>query len=158
MKLNRPLFFISLLLCLFASSSYSAIENFEFNDPDKEQLFRELTKVLRCPKCQNQNISDSNAGLAQDLRKKTYQLVNEGQTEEQVIDYMVERFGNFVVYDPPMTIATIFLWIGPLFFILFAGYFVYQQVKKQPEELELDPAEKKRLEKILAKNRSSAKR
>ncbi len=141
-----------LLLCFISSSANSAIDTFEFDSTEQEQLFHDLSKKLRCPKCQNQNISDSNAQLAKDLRNKTYELVKQGKNEEQVVDYMVARFGNFVRYDPPMTPATIFLWLGPLLFILLGFYFLYGQIKKQNKpEQQLDLQEAKRLQKILGK-------
>jgi len=136
----------------FSPNTYSAaaIDAFEFDSIEQEQTFHDLTKVLRCPKCQNQNISDSNAELAKDLRNKTYELVKEGKTEEQVVDYMVARFGNFVRYDPPITPATIFLWLGPLLFILFGFLVLYKQAKaKNKSDDELDVEEEKRLKKIL---------
>jgi len=139
-----------LLFCFICPATYSAIATFEFDNAQQEQLFHDLSKQLRCPKCQNQNIADSNAQLAQDLRNKTYQLVKQGQSEQQIIDYMVARFGNFVRYDPPMTPATIFLWLGPLFFIVLAFYFLTVQINKQDKsEQQLDKQETLRLQKIL---------
>lgn len=140
-----------LVFCVVLSApSYSAIDSFEFENEQQQQLFHDLSKQLRCPKCQNQNILDSNSELAKDLRNKTYELVKKGQSEAQVVDYMVARFGNFVRYDPPMTPATIFLWLGPLLFILFAFYFLYVQIKKQNKEDEsLGEPERDRLQKIL---------
>lgn len=140
-----------LVFCVVLSApSYSAIDSFEFENEQQQQLFHDLSKQLRCPKCQNQNILDSNSELAKDLRNKTYELVKKGQSEAQVVDYMVARFGNFVRYDPPMTPATIFLWLGPLLFILFAFYFLYVQIKKQNKEDEsLGEHERDRLQKIL---------
>lgn len=132
------------------SSLVYGIDTFEFEDVEQEQVFRDLTKVLRCPKCQNQNISDSNAELAKDLRNKTYELVKEGKTHDEVVDYMVARFGNFVRYDPPITPATIFLWLGPLLFILFGFLVLYKQAKnknKKQDVLNID--EERRLKKIL---------
>lgn len=139
-----------LLLCAFSPAVFSAIDTFEFDTVEQEQVFHDLTKVLRCPKCQNQNISDSNAALAKDLRNKTYELVKQGKTEDEVVDYMVARFGNFVRYDPPVTPATIFLWIGPLLFILFGFLVLFKQAKnKSKAEDKLDDNEEKRLKKIL---------
>lgn len=140
-----------LVFCVVLSApSYSAIDSFEFENEQQQQLFHDLSKQLRCPKCQNQNILDSNSELAKDLRNKTYELVKNGQSEAQIVDYMVARFGNFVRYDPPMTPATIFLWLGPLLFILFAFYFLYVQIKKQNKEDEsLGEHERDRLQKIL---------
>ncbi|PKG39882.1 cytochrome c-type biogenesis protein [Psychromonas sp. Urea-02u-13] len=147
---------LTLTLCLFlsvfssATFAASAIDTFEFESIEQEQVFHDLTKVLRCPKCQNQNISDSNAELAKDLRNKTYELVKEGKTQDEVVDYMVARFGNFVRYDPPITPATIFLWLGPLLFILFGFLVLYKQAKnKNRKEDELDSNEAIRLKKIL---------
>ncbi|WP_022942007.1 cytochrome c-type biogenesis protein [Psychromonas hadalis] len=140
-----------LLLCTFFSPAvFSAIDTFEFDTIEQEQVFHDLTKVLRCPKCQNQSISDSNAELAKDLRNKTYELVKQGKTKDEVVDYMVARFGNFVRYDPPITPATIFLWLGPLLFILFGFLVLFKQAKnKSKTEDELDDNEEKRLKKIL---------
>lgn len=140
-----------ILVSAFSANTYSAaIDVFEFDSVEQEQTFHDLTKVLRCPKCQNQNISDSNAELAKDLRNKTYELVKQGKTADEVVDYMVARFGNFVRYDPPLTPATIFLWLGPLLFILFGFLVLYKQAKtKSKSENKLDIEEEKRLKKIL---------
>ncbi|PKF62912.1 cytochrome c-type biogenesis protein CcmH [Psychromonas sp. psych-6C06] len=146
-KLTAILFLLS---TIFASNVYSAIDTFEFDNAEQEQVFQDLTKILRCPKCQNQNISDSNAELAKDLRNKTYELVKQGKTQDEVVDYMVARFGNFVRYDPPITPATIFLWLGPVLFILFGFIVLFKQAqKKSRKEDELDSEEESRLQKIL---------
>jgi len=151
------MFFFSSLV--FSSLAFSAIDTFEFDNAQQAQTFHDLTNQLRCPKCQNQNIADSNAQLAKDLRNKTYQLVKEGKNEDQVLAYMVARFGNFVRYDPPMTPATIFLWLGPLLFVLLGFYFLYGQVKKQKSQQDhLDPDEEQRLQKILGGNKSTDKK
>ena len=147
-----------LLFCFISTSVNSAIDSFEFDNAQQEQLFHDLSKQLRCPKCQNQNISDSNAQPAKDLRNKTYELIKQGKSEQQVIDYMVARFGNFVRYDPPMTPATIFLWLGPLAFVLLGFYFLLVQIKKQnKDDQQLDKQESKRLQKILGSTDTKAK-
>ncbi|WP_019613228.1 cytochrome c-type biogenesis protein [Psychromonas ossibalaenae] len=144
-----------LLLSLTSTAANSAIEAFAFDNVEQEQVFHDLTKQLRCPKCQNQNISDSNAPLAQDLRNKTYELVKQGNSEQQVVDYMVARFGNFVRYDPPLTPATIFLWLGPLIFIFIGFYFLYTQLKSQKKQDDyLDSQESERLQQILGSKTS----
>lgn len=140
---------ITSLLCF---ASQAAIQVYEFDSKEQEVLFQQLTKELRCPKCQNQNIADSNAPLAQDLRQKAYELVKQGKDRDQVVDYMAARFGNFVTYDPPMTPATIFLWLGPLFFV-FGGLVVLwhktRVVKKVDSAPEMDAAEQAKLARIL---------
>jgi cytochrome c-type biogenesis protein CcmH len=154
--------FSAYLFCLmffFSPLAFSATDIFEFYNAQQEQTFNDLTKQLRCPKCQNQNIADSRAKLANDLRNKTYQLVKEGQSEEQVIAYMVARYGNFIRYDPPMTPATIFLWLGPLSFILVGFYFIYALVKRQrKQDPHLDPGEEQRLQEILNDKKTTDKK
>lgn len=104
------------LVC--AGQARAAIDVYTFESDAQEQTFRELTKELRCPKCQNQDIADSNAGLAKDLRDKTYQMVREGKEKQEVVDYMVARYGNFILYDPPLMASTLILWLGPLLVIV----------------------------------------
>lgn len=101
-----------------AGQARAAIDVYTFDSDAQEQTFRELTKELRCPKCQNQDIADSNAGLAKDLRDKTYQMVREGKDKQAVVDYMVARYGNFILYDPPLMASTLILWLGPLLVIV----------------------------------------
>ncbi|MFD2180223.1 cytochrome c-type biogenesis protein [Veronia pacifica] len=96
----------------------AAVDVYQFDTPEQEALFHSLGKELRCPKCQNNNIADSNAGLAQDLRMKVYQMIKQGKSEREIIDYMVARYGNFVTYNPPVTSSTFILWAGPALFIV----------------------------------------
>ncbi|TEW56717.1 cytochrome c-type biogenesis protein CcmH [Psychromonas sp. RZ22] len=160
--LNHVLSLTALLLLLsfmlFSHNSHAAIETFDFDNAQQEQTFHDLTKILRCPKCQNQNISDSNAELAKDLRDKTYELVMQGKSEDEVVDYMVARYGNFVRYDPPMTPATIFLWLGPLLFIIFGLLVLFRQIKKQPaKETNLDDQEQQKLQQLLKQHAKDKK-
>lgn len=140
---------------LFSSISMAAIDTFEFDNAQQEQTFNDLTKLLRCPKCQNQNISDSNAELAKDLRNKTYELVVQGKSEQEVVDYMVARFGNFVIYDPPLTPVTVFLWAGPLVFILLGLLIWFKQARRNRNNKNvLDEQEQQRLKMLLAQQDS----
>ncbi len=149
--MNQYLQAFTLLLALLTSTNLSAaIDVHEFDSPEQEQLFRELTRELRCPKCQNNNIADSNAGLAQDLREKTYQMVKQGSTKQQVLDYMVARYGNFVRYDPPLTPAVMLLWAAPLAIILFGLVVVFGLAKRRADvKPELDADEQQRLEALI---------
>jgi cytochrome c-type biogenesis protein CcmH len=109
-------------------------ENYAFDDPKDRKTFLELTSVLRCPMCQNQNIADSDAMIAHDMRRKVYQLMQQGSSEQEVIDYMVERYGDFVYYQPPVTPVTIWLWALPvLFALIMMGVFLLRR-KSAPEE------------------------
>ena len=124
------LIFIVLFL-VTACASQAAEENYYFEDPAKRALFLELTAELRCPMCQNQNIADSDAMIAHDLRRKVYQLINQGYDRQQVVDYMKDRYGEFVTYDPPVTPVTVWLWVLPLLFVMLAAAYLVISRKEQ---------------------------
>ncbi|WAG12319.1 cytochrome c-type biogenesis protein CcmH [Aeromonas dhakensis] len=115
-----------------AGQAQAAIDVYTFDNDAQEQTFRELTKELRCPKCQNQDIADSNAGLAKDLRDKTYQMVREGKEKQEVVDYMVARYGNFILYNPPLMASTLILWLGPLLVIVVGIVLVVVRSRRRP--------------------------
>ncbi|EHM8753557.1 cytochrome c-type biogenesis protein CcmH [Salmonella enterica] len=106
---------VMLMLALVISGSARATTDvMPFKDEAQEQQFRQLTEQLRCPKCQNNSIADSNAMIATDMRRRVYDLMQEGRSRQEIIDYMVARYGNFVTYDPPLTPLTVLLWVLPL--------------------------------------------
>ncbi len=109
-----------LLLCLIfiATSALAAIEAYEFDSPEMEANFIKLTKELRCLVCQNQSLADSNAELAKDLRKQTYEMLTQGKTPDQVVQYMVDRYGDFILYRPRLKTSTLLLWLGPFVLLL----------------------------------------
>ncbi|WP_024608157.1 MULTISPECIES: cytochrome c-type biogenesis protein [unclassified Pseudoalteromonas] len=120
-----------LTLSLFVSMGALAEQDrYQFDNNKQAILFEELTKELRCPKCQNQNIADSDAVVAKDLRDKVLVLVKEGKSKDEVIDYMIDRFGYFVHYDPPVTPATLVLWVLPVLIVIVGfGFIVIRQRK-----------------------------
>jgi len=120
-----------LTLSLFVSiSAFAEQDRYQFDNNKQAILFEELTKELRCPKCQNQNIADSDAVVAKDLRDKVLILVKEGKSKDEVIDYMIDRFGYFVHYDPPVTPATLVLWVLPVLIVIVGfGFIVIRQRK-----------------------------
>jgi cytochrome c-type biogenesis protein CcmH len=93
--------------------AHAAIDTFEFASEADRQRYRSLVEELRCPKCQNQNIADSDAPIAMDLRAQVYAKLEEGQSDAQIMDYLVSRYGDFVLYKPPVTARTLLLWYGP---------------------------------------------
>ncbi|KPA52579.1 cystathionine gamma-synthase [Photobacterium leiognathi subsp. mandapamensis] len=136
-----------------ALPAFASIDVYDFKNAEQEKQFQELTATLRCPKCQNNNIADSNATLAQDMRQKTFELLQEGKSSQQIIDYMIARYGNFVTYNPPMTASTAILWVGPILFIVIGfTVLVYRSRKngEKAEETQLDAAEAERLKALLA--------
>ena len=94
--------------------AHAAIDTYEFANEAERARFRELTQELRCPKCQNQDLADSNAPIATDLRREIFRMLGEGKDNPQIIDFMVDRYGEFVRYKPALTAKTAFLWFGPL--------------------------------------------
>ncbi len=108
---------------LIAFSVHAAIDVFDFETSEQEKQFHELSNTLRCPKCQNNSIADSNAALAQDLRQKVYEMTKQGKSKDEIVDYMIARYGNFVTYNPPLTASTAILWIAP-FSVLIVGFIV----------------------------------
>ncbi|WP_050569000.1 cytochrome c-type biogenesis protein CcmH [Vibrio rotiferianus] len=118
-------FVLSLLFALLPLNAYAIqddqnVDLFEFKSVEMQQRAITLAKSLRCPQCQNQNLVESNAYTAKALRLKVYEMVNEGHTDKEIKQYLVDRFGNIVLYDPPFNLSTALLWIFPgLFMILF---------------------------------------
>lgn len=136
--------FISLVILLstFVSltSKASSVETYTFSKPEYEVRFHELNKILRCPKCQNQNLADSNSLISQDLRREVKRLLEEGRNDEQIMEYMVMRYGSFVLYKPKLDKVTYFLWYGPIGFGLFGlvllVYVVMKQKKRRVQQQE----------------------
>lgn len=154
MNFIRTLVSASLVLFLLVASNASLSQNLEaytFDEPAQEALFKELINELRCPKCQNQSIADSNADLARDLRDRTYFMVKEGATKQEVIDFMVARYGDFVHYQPPLTFVTSILWWGPVAVLAIGGLVVLFRVRQQrSSEVELSEQERQRLAALKA--------
>ncbi len=115
---------------LFSSVAFSAIDALNFSSPQQESDYHQLTQSLRCPQCQNNNIADSNATIAVDMRGKVFELLQEGKSKNDVVDYMVARYGNFVTYDPPMKASTLVLWIAPLLLVLLGVVFLLRRKPK----------------------------
>lgn len=112
-----------LLYCMSSVTSYAVVGAFNFSNSGNETRYHQLTNELRCPKCQNQSIADSDALVAQDLRRAVFQQLHSGKSDQQIIDFMVHRYGDFILYRPPVNKVTLLLWFGPLL-ILFLGAFV----------------------------------
>lgn len=110
----------AILLGVFLSiSAQAAIDVYQFNTEADRQRFQQLTSELRCPKCQNQNLADSNAPIAQDLRTKIQTMLTENKTDQEIVDYMIARYGDFVLYQPKVNQKTWLLWFGPAVFLVF---------------------------------------
>ena len=141
------------LLCASALAG-AVIETYEFSAPELEQRYQDLSAELRCPKCQNQNIADSNAPIAQDLRKLLHQQLEAGSSDEEILEYMVARYGEFVRYRPKFSGATVVLWLAPLVLLALGALVVWRMIRTQQSPssskgAQLDAAEQARLDQLL---------
>jgi len=107
------------------------VVTYEFASEEQEALFNKLSNELRCLVCQNQAISDSNADLAKDLRDEIYGMLQQGKSEDEIIEFMVVRYGDFVLYNPPLKPMTWLLWFGPAFALLAGFFFVVRIINRQ---------------------------
>lgn len=98
---------------MISSSSLSVVELKEFSSNQLRDRFQALVTELRCPKCQNQNLADSNSPISADLRTEIYRMLEEGSTDQEIIDFLVVRYGEFVMYRPPVKKTTLILWLAP---------------------------------------------
>jgi len=105
--------FFYVIIFMGVSSLYAAVEIVEFTNPENEIRYKSLVAELRCLVCQNQNIASSNADLAKDLRQQVYNRIQKGETNQEIIAFMVARYGDFVLYKPPLKAKTLLLWAGP---------------------------------------------
>ena len=104
---------LSAIALLWLGVANAAIDTYEFNSDTDRQRYRTLIAELRCPKCQNQNLADSNAPIAMDLRQEIYRMLDEGKSNDEIVEHLVLRYGDFVRYKPPFDQRTWLLWIGP---------------------------------------------
>ena len=146
------------LLCA-AQSVRADAEILQFNSPQHKELFKELTAELRCLVCQNQNLADSDADLAKDLKEQVYTMVQDGATRQQVLDYMVTRYGDFVLYRPAFKLKTLLLWLGPVGFLLITLFLVLNWVRSRAQRavatgaVALDDAQRQSIRELLDKER-----
>lgn len=147
--MRQSILFI-LLLCALVPA-YASIEVHNFKTPEIEARYRHLTTTLRCLVCQNEDLADSNAELAKQLRAQVLKMLNEGSSDKQIIDYMVSRYGNFVLYSPPLIPTTYLLWIGPFVLLLF-GVVIMQVIirRNRTQKQQIDSEDYDKARSLLA--------
>lgn len=135
---------------------YPFQEGSEIENISRAELFRELAEELRCPKCQNQNLADSNAMIASDLRRELYKQVKAGKDGPSIVEFMVNRYGEFVLYKPKMNSMTLVLWFGPVGLALLAILIFIVVVRSRRKKAQgtvndeaLDPQEAQRVQQLL---------
>ena len=161
---------LALVLLFSPERATAQVDVYEFETPEQEQRFRQLSNDFRCPMCQNANLSSSPGGVAADLRREIYRMIVEGQTDAEIEQFMLSRYGDFVLYRPRLTAKTVLLWFGPLLFLLLGGWVTYSIVRRSSEKggpasagvalaekgdvaektVEISAAERERLNRLLA--------
>ena len=122
---------LAMLLLFGVLVHAQAIEPMPFSSHAQEVRFQHLTAQLRCPMCQNETLADSNAPIARDLRNQIFQLMQHGQSDEQIKQYLVARYSDYVLYDPPLKAGTVLLWFGPLLILLGGAGVVLMAIRKR---------------------------
>lgn len=136
----------------FVDVHASPVDTYEFKDEVTKIRFQALSKELRCPKCQNQNLADSNSPIAADLRRELYELLQQGKADIEIVDFMVNRYGEFVLYRPKVSELTYVLWFGPAVLVLLGIVVVILIVRRKPakkEELALTSEQQDKLKQLL---------
>ncbi|TNF87598.1 MAG: cytochrome c-type biogenesis protein CcmH [Gammaproteobacteria bacterium] len=126
------------MFVLLANSAQAAIEAYEFDSPEMEADYKQLIAELRCLVCQNQNLADSDAELAQDLRRETYEMLQQGKSRQQVMTFMVERYGDFVLYRPQFKSSTYLLWLGPFLLLVIVLAIVVKRLRAAAKPVDVD--------------------
>ena len=139
----RALLVLVLLIAAVVPAT-AAVEILDFDNPTEEARYMRLIAELRCTVCQNQNLADSNAELARDLRNKVYTMIRDGKTDEEIYAFMVERYGNYILYRPPLKTSTALLWVGP-FLIMGVGVAVLLNVIRRRRRMAAEAVEEDRL-------------
>jgi cytochrome c-type biogenesis protein CcmH len=145
---------LTALLVVWIGAVHANVEALQFDTPQMEKRYRHLINELRCLVCQNQNLADSNAELAQDLRRKTYEMIAAGKTDAEIIDYMVERYGDFVLYRPPVNRTTAVLWYGPFLILIIAFVLLIRLLRRRARQprVEMSDEAKAQARKLLEEN------
>jgi len=127
-----------LLIGFLITPAWAAIEAYEFDSPEMEADYNQLVDELRCLVCQNQNLAGSDADLAQDLRRETYEMLQQGKSQQEVVEFMVARYGDFVLYRPQFKSSTYLLWLGPFLLLVVVLVVVVRRLRAAAKPVEVD--------------------
>lgn len=126
-------------LLLLSFSGFAAIEVHEFDNDVDRQRYQTFIDEMRCPKCQNQNLAGTNSPIAMDLRRELELMIKDGRSDKEIVDFMVERYGEFILYRPRLSPATMLLWGAPVFLLIFGVIMLLLIVRKRRRlEVEVD--------------------
>ncbi|UZR30931.1 cytochrome c-type biogenesis protein [Methylococcus mesophilus] len=144
-----------LILCLcglLAGHAADAMEVRQFDDPAKQERYETLIKDVRCLVCQNQSLAESDAELAKDLRTEVYNIIESGKSSEEAVQFLTDRYGDFVLYRPPFKSITLLLWLGPFLLLAGGAVFLWKQARRRAEAAQQEEAlsaeERRRLQQL----------
>ncbi len=160
--------FVFFNLLFFISSSFAVVETYEFDSEATRERYQVFIQELRCPKCQNQNLSGSDSAIAADLRRELYRLLEEGRSDDEIVDFMVSRYGQYILYKPRVNTSTYLLWFAPAVMLLLGivvlMVIVRRRIRQQQSEgvgvghdVELSKEEEARLAALLQSKREQSK-
>ncbi len=153
-RILPALLVVWLLLGTTPLSATATLESFKFDTEAEEQHFKDLIAELRCLVCQNQSLADSDAELAHDLRAEVYGMVQEGRSDAEIIDFLVNRYSDFVLYKPPLKPSTYLIWFGPFVLLAIAALLLLRALRRQRKApvAEISAADRARLDALLGKS------
>ena len=140
------------IIGLWVAPMQASIEAYQFDSAEMEADYKQLIEELRCLVCQNQNLAGSDADLARDLRRETYEMLQQGKSQQQVIDFMVARYGDFVLYRPQFKSSTYLLWLGPFLLLLLVLYLVVRRLRAAAKPVEVDAGAMAQAKQLLEDN------
>ena len=138
-------------LLLIQTPFAESIEANDFETIDQKSRYTQLIDNIRCPVCQGQSISGSNSGLAKDLREKVHEMMLDGQSDADIYSYMIERYGDFVVYKPPVNTKTFLLWFAPLLVMILSLIFLFRSTRQNKEKTVSLSGDLEKAKKLLKK-------
>ncbi len=147
--MNRYAAALLLLISLIQITASGAIDAYPFPSEELQQRYDALIAELRCPQCLNTNLAGSDAMIAQDLRREVHRMLLEQKSDEEILEFMHERYGDFILYDPRIGTNTLLLWVGPLLFLVIAAIVMYRLLSKPKVTGSLSGEERARLNKLL---------
>ena len=139
----------TLLLLLIQTTFSENIEAKDFESPDQERRYHALIEDIRCPVCQGQSISGSNSSLAKDLREQVRQMILSNKSNKQIYQFMVDRYGDFVVFKPPLNWKTYLLWFTPLGFLVFCFIYLIRSTRVKDEIVTVSSSDVKKAKRLL---------
>lgn len=152
--LAAGLLLVFLLPVTLPATSYAQVDTFQFDTEEQQQRFRTLSNELRCPMCQNTNLSGSAGGVAEDLRREVHRMIMAGMSDGEIEQFMFERYGDFIFYRPRLRPETLLLWFGPLIFLIgggFVAFGIWRRARTVDDRVArtLDEAQQARLKELL---------